>query len=41
LISRSTYECVANSVVVGKSATTPVKGRVKPVQVYEVLKLNS
>jgi class 3 adenylate cyclase len=41
LISRATYEQVADQVVVGKSATTPVKGRVKPVQVYEVLELNS
>jgi class 3 adenylate cyclase len=41
LISRATYEQVADCVVVGKSATTPIKGRVKPVQVYEVLELNS
>ena len=40
LISRATYERVANCVVVGKTAETPVKGRVKPVQVYEVLGLN-
>jgi len=41
LISRATYERVADYVVVGKQAETPVKGRTEPVQVYEVLKLHT
>ena len=41
LISRATYERVADRVVVGKTAETPVKGRVEPVQVYEVLGLRT
>ncbi|MCX7682056.1 MAG: adenylate/guanylate cyclase domain-containing protein, partial [Anaerolineae bacterium] len=41
LISRATYERVADHVIVGKTAQTAVKGRVEPVQVYEVLALNS
>ena len=41
LISRATYERVAGRVVVGKTAETPVKGRVEPVQVYEVVGLNA
>ena len=41
LISRATYERVADRVVVGKTAETPVKGRVEPVQVYEVVGLNA
>ncbi len=40
LISRATYECVAPYVTIGKTAQTPVKGRVEPVQVYEVVGLN-
>jgi len=39
LISRTTYERIADRVVVGKTAETTVKGRVEPVQVYEVLGL--
>jgi class 3 adenylate cyclase len=41
LISRATYERVADHVIVGKTAQTTVKGRVEPVQVYEVLALNA
>jgi class 3 adenylate cyclase len=41
LISRATYERVANRVTVGKTAETQVKGRVEPVQVYEVVGLNN
>jgi class 3 adenylate cyclase len=40
LISRATYERIADHVTVGKTAETPVKGRVEPVQVYEVVGLN-
>ncbi len=39
LISSATYERVADHIVVGKTAETPVKGRTEPVQVYEVLEL--
>ena len=39
LISHATYERVASRVVVGKTAETLVKGRIKPVRVYEVLEL--
>jgi class 3 adenylate cyclase len=39
LISHATYQCVADSVAVGKTAETAVKGRIKPVQVYEVVDL--
>lgn len=41
LISQATYERVADSVVVGKTAETAVKGRVESVQVYEVLGLRA
>jgi len=41
LISRATYERVGDYIVVGKTAETPVKGRVEPVQVYEVVGLSS
>lgn len=41
LISRATYERVAEHIIVGKTAQTAVKGRVEPVQVYEVLALNT
>jgi class 3 adenylate cyclase len=41
LISRATYERIADHVTVGKTAETPVKGRVEPVQVYQVLGLNT
>ena len=37
----ATYERVANRVTVGKTAETQVKGRVEPVQVYEVVGLNN
>lgn len=37
LISDATYERVADYIVVGKMAETPVKGRVELVKVYEVL----
>ncbi len=37
LISQATYERVQDSIHVGKTAETPVKGRVEPVQVYEVV----
>jgi adenylate cyclase len=40
LISRATYERVADHIITGKIAETPVKGRTEPVQVYEVLSLN-
>ncbi len=40
LISRATYERIANHIIIGKTAETHVKGRVKPVQVYQVLGLN-
>ncbi len=40
LISRATYKCVADRIIIGKTAETSVKGRVEPVQVYEVLGLN-
>jgi class 3 adenylate cyclase len=40
LISRTTYERVADRVIVGKTAETAVKGRVEPVQVYEVVGMN-
>lgn len=39
LISRTTYEYVADQVIVGKTAETPVKGRIEPVQVYEIVGL--
>ncbi|MBU0704273.1 MAG: adenylate/guanylate cyclase domain-containing protein [Chloroflexi bacterium] len=41
LISQATYERVADSVIVGKTAETLVKGRVEPVQVYQVLGLRA
>jgi adenylate cyclase len=41
LVSHATYERVADCVVIGKTAETPVKGRVEPVQVYEVLGLRA
>ncbi len=41
LISDATYERVADRVVVGKTTETPVKGRVEPVKVYEVLELRT
>jgi len=41
LISNATYECLTDQVIVGKTAETPVKGRVEPVQVYEVLGLHT
>lgn len=41
LISHATYERVADDVIVGKTAETPVKGRVEPVQVYEIVGLRS
>jgi len=41
LISHATYERVADRVVVGKTTETLVKGRVEPVQVYEVLGLRA
>jgi len=41
LISHATYECVADYVIVGKTAETPVKGRVEPVQVYEIVGLHT
>jgi class 3 adenylate cyclase len=41
LISRATYERVADRVTIGKTTATLVKGRIEPVQVYEVVGLNS
>ncbi|HET91635.1 MAG TPA: adenylate/guanylate cyclase domain-containing protein [Chloroflexi bacterium] len=41
LISRATYERIAAHITIGKTAETHVKGRVKPVQVYEVLGLSA
>jgi len=41
LISSATYEHVGDHIVVGKTAETPVKGRTEPVQVYEVIGLNT
>jgi len=41
LISDATYQRVADWVVVGKRAETPVKGRAKPVQVVEVVGLRT
>jgi len=41
LVSHATYEHIADCVVVGKTAETPVKGRIEPVQVYEVLGLRA
>ncbi len=37
LISSATYERIADHIVVGKTAETPVKGRVEPVKVYQVV----
>ena len=39
LISSDTLERVAERVVTGKTAETPVKGRIEPVRVYEVVGL--
>ncbi len=41
LISDATYERVADHIVTGKTAETPVKGRVEMVKVYEVLELRT
>jgi adenylate cyclase len=41
LISHATYEHVADCIIIGKTAETPVKGRVEPVQVYEVVGVNT
>ena len=40
LISRATYELVADHIITGKVAETSVKGRTDPVQVYEALGLH-
>jgi class 3 adenylate cyclase len=39
LISADTFERVADQIITGKKAETPVKGRVEPVLVYEVVGL--
>ncbi|RLC77923.1 MAG: hypothetical protein DRJ03_16250 [Chloroflexi bacterium] len=41
LISHATYERIADHIVVGKTAETPVKGRGEPVRVHEVLGLRA
>ena len=39
LISRSTYDRVYDLIEVGEPATTPVKGRLEPVEMYPVVGL--